>query len=545
MTHQVFVAFVLGGMIAGSVGLLAARMGVFLSFVGPTAVPIIARLLTFAEGPASVMAGMAGLFTLVIVFTGWKFHKIIDSGLRLRFENSELVATLASEKAVVEQLNGQLRGEIEERKSVEAALMVAQSELEQKVKERTSQLESAIAQLRGEMEQRQRLDEQLQQAQKMESVGRLAGGIAHDFNNLLTVMLGYAELARSTALNQVALETYLEGIQNTAQRASDLTQQLLAFSRRQIINPEVVSLNHLLFDMLPMLRRVINENIELITVPSPALWTTWADPGEIQRVIINLVLNARDAMPQGGKLTVATENLYVDHFGTESYPDVIPGDYSLLTVKDTGIGIPEDIKAHIFEPFFTTKGVGEGTGLGLSICYGIITQIGGFMAVDSEVGKGTTIRVFLPRVEGESRTSEQKAKFKHLPKGNETVLVVEDEIILRHLVCQVLESHGYRVLQAANGAEAIESTRSAMEPVDLLITDIVMPQMGGVELARLTRTKWPNIRILFISGYTNAADIKEMVSIGGESLRKPFLPHQLVVKVREVLDDTPSLTIYT
>jgi CheY-like chemotaxis protein len=250
-------------------------------------------------------------------------------------------------------------------------------------------------------------------------------------------------------------------------------------------------------------------------------------------------------MPQGGKLTVATENLYVDHFGTESYPDVIPGDYSLLTVKDTGIGIPEDIKAHIFEPFFTTKGVGEGTGLGLSICYGIITQIGGFMAVDSEVGKGTTIRVFLPRVEGESRTSEQKAKFKHPPKGNETVLVVEDEIILRHLICQVLESHGYRVLQAANGAEAIESTRSAMEPVDLLITDIVMPQMGGVELARLTRTKWPNIRILFISGYTNAADIKEMVSIGGESLRKPFLPHQLVVKVREVLDDTPSLTIST
>ena len=544
-THQVLLALVVGGMIAGAVGLLAARMAVFLGFVGLTAVPIIVRLFAYGGGPGIMMAGMGTLLTLVMVFTAWKFHKVITSSLLLRFENSDLVSTLTSEKAVVEQLNTQLSAEIEERQNIEAALIVAQEELERKVADRTAQLESAITQMRDEIAERQRLDEQLQQAQKMETVGRLAGGIAHDFNNLLTVMLGYTELARTTVANPVALQSYLEGVQSTAQRAADLTQQLLAFSRRQIINPETININHLLLEMTPMLRRVINENIELVTLPTQNLWNTWADPSQIHRVIINLVLNARDAMLEGGQLTLATENVHVDQSGPSLYPEVLPGDYALLVVSDTGFGIPEAIKSQIFEPFFTTKEVGEGTGLGLSSCYGIISQIGGYVTVDSAVRKGTTIRVFLPRIDSEARIREQRDDLTRSARGMETVLVVEDEASLRTLICHVLQNHGYRVLQAGNGVAALmESRQNSMESVDLLITDIMMPKMGGLELADQIRYEVPDIRILFMSGYAGEIDIDEILSRGGDFIKKPFMPDALVAQVRETLDKTPHIGIH-
>jgi len=540
LVHQVFLALVLGGMIAGAVGLLSARMVVFLGFVGPTALPIIARLLAYGGVPEMMMAGMGGLLTLVMVITAWKFNQVIASSLRLRFENSDLVVTLTAEKAVVEQLNTQLNGEMEKRQGIEAALMVAQEELEQKVGERTAQLESAITRIHDEIAERERLNEQLQQAQKMETVGRLAGGIAHDFSNLLTVILGYVVLARTTAPDPVALQSYLEGVYNAAQRAADLTQQLLAFSRRQIINPEAINLNDLLLEMAPILRRVINENIELVTLPSRHLWTTWADPSQIERVIINLVLNARDAQLEGGKIIIATENVHLDHSDPSPYPEVLPGDYVLLIVSDTGAGIPEPIKGQIFEPFFTTKKLGLGTGLGLSSCYGIIVQIGGHITVDSEVGTGTSMRVFLPRIDSEARTGERKDNLTIPAGGKETVLVVEDETPVRTLICQVLRNHGYRVLEAVNGLAALTAVgQSAIEPIELLLTDIVMPQMGGVQLADRIRTVLPDIRTLFMSGYTE--EIDEMLSMGGDFLKKPFLPEALVAKVRETLDQAPKI----
>jgi signal transduction histidine kinase len=546
LNHQAFLALVLGGMVAGAVGLLSARMMVFLVFAGLTVVPIILRLLVHGGQPGMLMAGTGVLLTLVMAITAWKFNRVITSSLMLRFENSDLVATLTSEKAEVEQLNMQLHAEMAERQSIQDALLVAQKALEGQVTERSAQLQSAIIQIHDEIAHRQQLDELLQQAQKMETVGRLAGGIAHDFSNMLTVILGYTALARTTAPVQVELQNYLEGVHNAAQRAADLTQQLLAFSRRQIINPETVNLNDLLREMTPMLQRVIKENIELVTLLSPDLWATWADPLQIERVIVNLVVNARDALLEGGSLeggsiVIATENVQVDQSDFSPYPEVSPGNYALLVVSDTGSGIPEAIRGQIFEPFFTTKEAGLGTGLGLSSCYGIIAQAGGCMTVDSEVGRGTSMRVFLPRIESETRAGEGKDVSTIAARGEETVLVVEDEPTVRALISQVLQDHGYRVLEAVNGVDAWgEILRNAREPVDLLLTDIVMPRMGGVELADRIRALVPDIRILFMSGYADEIEIDEMLAKGKAFINKPFLPESLVARVRQTLDQTPQ-----
>jgi CheY-like chemotaxis protein len=253
---------------------------------------------------------------------------------------------------------------------------------------------------------------------------------------------------------------------------------------------------------------------------------------------MNLLVNARDALPDGGSIILATENVHVDQFGPSPYPEVKPGEYALLVVSDTGAGIPEAIKGQIFEPFFTTKGAGVGSGLGLSSCYGIITQNGGYMTVDSEVGTGTSMRVFLPRIDREAGTGEGKDNLTvSAVPGDETVLVVEDETTVRDLVCQVLQNHGYRVLEAVNGVEAlVEVNRNAVEPIDLLLTDIVMPQMEGVELAGQVRTVLPDIRILFMSGYTDEIELDEISPIGGAFIKKPFLPESLVAKVRQTLD---------
>lgn len=542
LTHQVFLALVLGGMVAGAVGLLSARMTVFLVFAGLAVLPILLRLLVHGGQPGMFMAGTGVLLTLVMATTAWKFNQIIASSLKLRFENSDLVATLTSEKAEVEQLNMQLQAEVAERHSVQEALLEAQKALEGQVMERSAQLQSAITQIHDEIAHRQQLDEQLQQAQKMETVGRLAGGIAHDFSNMLTVILGYTALARTASPVQEELQSYLDGVQNAAQRAADLTLQLLAFSRRQIINPETVNINDLLREMAPMLQGAIKENIELVTLLNPDVWATWADPLQIERVIVNLVVNARDALLEGGSIVIATENVQVDQSDASPYPEVAPGNYALLVVSDNGSGIPEAIKDQIFEPFFTTKEAGLGTGLGLSSCYGIIAQAGGWMTVDSEVGQGTSMRVFLPRIESETRTGEGKEVSSVAAGGEETVLVVEDEPTVRALISQVLQDHGYRVLEAVNGVEAwTEILRRAREPVDLLLTDIVMPRMGGVELADQIRDLLPDIRILYMSGYADEIEIDEMLAKGEDFINKPFLPESLVAKVRQTLDQTPQI----
>ncbi|MBM3943452.1 MAG: response regulator [SAR202 cluster bacterium] len=518
--HQVFLALVLAGMIAGAVGLMGPRLGVFLGFTVPAALPIALRLLTIGGGAAPAMAGMAVLFTGLMALTAWKFNKVMVSSLQLRFANADLLATLTGEKAMVDALNAKLTAEIKERQLVEVDLRNARVELEEKVKERTGQLEAAAKQLRGEMEVSRRLDQQLQQAQKMETVGRLAGGVAHDFNNLLTVMLGYAEMARSFQDNPGKLDNCLEGIHTAAQRAANLTKQLLAFSRRQLVNPEAINLNELLLGMAPLLRRVISESVELVILPGSDLWTTWADRREIERVVMNLVVNARDAMSHGGKLTVSAGNLVLSQSDASAFPEVAPGEYVLLAVQDTGVGIPDEIKSHIFEPFFTTKGVGQGTGLGLSSCYGIVAQAGGFMTVESAVGAGTTMRAFLPKKEMVAGHVETEGARDDLPRGSETILVAEDEANIRSLVSQVLQEHGYQVIQAMNGAEALTVFNQCLngqdrnDGIDLLITDIVMPQMGGVELANQVRSQRPDLPILFMSGYAEGVDMDKIKSIG-------------------------------
>jgi two-component system, cell cycle sensor histidine kinase and response regulator CckA len=365
--------------------------------------------------------------------------------------------------------------------------------------------------------------------------------VADDFNNLLAVILGYTELGIKTSSTLPVPPSYLEDIQSAAQRAADLTQQLLAFSRRQMIDPRVIDLNDLLLSMLPMLRRVISENIELVTLLAPDLWTTWADPGQMQRVVMNLVVNARDAMPVGGKLTIETTNLSLDQMSVRPCPEVNPGDYVLLAISDNGIGMTPEIMAQVFDPFFTTKGVGEGTGLGLSSCYGIVAQIGGCITVDSKVGYGATFKVYLPRAEEEARIEQLNQKLTYLQCGNETVLVVEDEPAIRSLISQVLQDQGYQVLQAANGIAALsEAARHTQNSIELLITDMVMPQMGGIELAEQLRAMWPDMRILFISGYADPVDARDLLALEGEFLQKPFLPRTLAIKVRELLDKTPT-----
>ncbi|MDP6453193.1 MAG: ATP-binding protein [SAR202 cluster bacterium] len=386
--------------------------------------------------------------------------------------------------------------------------------------------------------ERKQLEMQLAQSHKMEAVGQLAGGIAHDFNNLLTAIVGYADLASVGQLRADTARRYIGGIKTAAERATELTRQLLTFSRRQVIVPVVLDLNALVIDLNSMLRRLIGEDVELAIVTSADLAAIEADRGQIEQVIMNLVINARDAMPNGGKLTIETSTEQLDERHTILNAGISPGAYNVLTVTDTGVGMTEEVQDHIFEPFFTTKGVGEGTGLGLSTCYGIVTQSGGHITVDSQPGEGTSFKIYLPRVEEKPITDSRLDEKRSWPTGNETILLVEDEPLVRSLMVEVLESQGYNILQASNGAEAVRIAGSQpQEPIDLLLTDIVMPLMGGTELATRFRILRPEAKIIYMSGYP-----KDLPESGAEFIEKPTMPDILVRRVRSVLDseDAPS-----
>ncbi len=386
--------------------------------------------------------------------------------------------------------------------------------------------------------ERKRLEEQLFQSQKMEAVGRLAGGIAHDFNNLLTAVMGYAYLAMNVMPRDSSVYRYLEEIQASAERAANLTNQLLAFSRRQIAKPRVVDLNDLIRKLDLMLRRLIGENIEFSPVLEPELWPVKVDPGQIEQVLVNLVVNARDAMPAGGRLSIKTENAGLDHGNAQQHPELAPGDYVVLSVSDTGIGMTDYVKAHLFEPFFTTKPVGKGTGLGLSTCYGIIKQSGGHITAQSKAGRGATFTIYLPRAREAARPSVEVGQSSQLPGGNETVLVVEDEPTLRYLAVHILRERGYHVLEAADGLEALAVAEAhADEVIHLLLTDVVMPHMDGKQLAEQLKRIHPETRVLFTSGYTNDIVVRNgVLRQGAAFLLKPYSVATLAVKVREVLD---------
>ena len=384
--------------------------------------------------------------------------------------------------------------------------------------------------------ERTRLTEALRQVQKIDSLGRLAGGIAHDFNNLLMVIEGHADLVLQDLPPEDPLRGSVEDIRRAASRATDLTRQLLAFSRGQLLNPRVLDLNASLRDSTRMLRRLLGEHIDLTTSLDDQAGPIKADPGQLDQVIVNLAVNARDAMPQGGRVSIATRNVTIDEIEASGQPTFRPGSYVLLTFSDTGHGISEDILPQIFEPFFTTKGQGKGTGLGLAMVYGILKQSGGWISVSSEVGRGTTFEIYLPRVEA-PLSNAVPAPAIEIKRGSETVLVVEDEEPVRRLACHALRTFGYDVLDAANGDEAVLLCEQRRRPIPLLVTDVIMPGMSGPQLVERLSERYPEMRVVYISGYTDVPVLHPPRS--GEPaafLQKPFTAADLRRKVREVLD---------
>ncbi len=386
--------------------------------------------------------------------------------------------------------------------------------------------------------QQRALEEQLRQAQKMEAIGRLAGGVAHDFNNLLTVINGYSTLLSGRLARTDPLHEPIEEIRKAGERAAGLVRQLLAFSRKQILQPIILDLNAVMADMERMLARLIGTNIELVTRPDPALGPVKADIGQIEQVILNLAVNARDAMPQGGRLTLETRNVELRVGDPAASSEVPPGPYALLAVTDTGCGMDADVRAHLFEPFFTTKELGQGTGLGLASVYGIVKQSGGHIEVDSVPGGGTTFRIYLPRSRVAVPIHRSLPGISVARQGKETVLLVEDDEGVRALARLILQTNGYRVLEARSGPEALELNNAHAGAIDLLVTDLAMPQMSGSELAEQLLPIRRRLKVLYMSGYAQEVqDRKHGQADHIGFLQKPFTPAALARKVREMLDE--------
>jgi len=380
--------------------------------------------------------------------------------------------------------------------------------------------------------ERRALEEQLRQAQKMEAVGRLAGGIAHDFNNLLTAILGYAELLLDSELSEDVKNSVNE-IRKAGDRAAALTKQLLAFSRKQLLQPKVLDLNEVLSEVDGMLRRTLGEDVTYEAERDPHLWRVLADPGQLQQVLLNLAVNSRDAMPDGGVLRIATRNVSLHAANLPEVPNVAEGDYVLLEVADTGHGMNADTLSRAFEPFFTTKERGKGTGLGLSTVYGIVKQSGGYIHIESEPGKGTRVLVYLARVHG-AADSPSNVSPRSLPRGGtETILLVEDEESVRRLASLLLERSGYRVLVASSAEEALETARGYAGEIDLLLTDVVLPGLNGRRLADLLSPERPSMKVVFASGYF---DDRGILAPGSDFIQKPFNPETLARSVRRALD---------
>jgi len=436
-------------------------------------------------------------------------------------------------------------------------LRESQRGLERKVQERTAQLEEANRQLESlsqtnahkrsiaekertdALEALQITEKQLVQSQKLEAVGRLAGGISHDFNNLLTVILGYSDISRRNLNDGDPLQRNLDEIIRASERAASLTRQLLAFSRKQVMQPKVFDLNTVVSDLEKMLRRMIGEDIELRVSAQSDLGNIKADPVQLEQMIMNLVVNARDAMPKGGKLSIETTNVYLDESYAREHVSVVPGHYVMLAISDTGCGMDEETRVRIFEPFFTTKESGKGTGLGLSTVYGIVKQSGGNIWVYSEEGRGTTFKIYFPSVMAEAEEYKRASRASEVPKGSETILLVEDADLVRKLARQVLETAGYRVVEAANADAAIQlcESRNGHPKIDLLLTDVVMPGMSGNDMSKVLLAKQPGMPVLYMSGYTDDAIVQHgVLEAGINFIQKPFSPGALALKVREVLD---------
>jgi two-component system cell cycle sensor histidine kinase/response regulator CckA len=380
------------------------------------------------------------------------------------------------------------------------------------------------------------LEQQLRQAQRMEAVGQLAGGVAHDFNNLLGVITGYGEIVHRRMADEDPLKGKVEQILKAAERAADLTRQLLAFGRKQVLQPRILDLNAVVSGMQKMLPRVIGEDVELVAVLGPDLGSVRADPGQIDQILMNLAANARDAMPEGGRITIETRNADLDESYAATHAPVRTGPYVMLAFSDTGSGMDAATQARVFEPFFTTKGVGEGTGLGLATLYGIVKQSDGYVWVYSEVGVGTTFKIYLPRVDEQAPDAREEAPGP-LPRGVETLLLVEDEASLREMLNEVLEANGYSVLVARDGAEALQLSEAHVGPIQLMLTDVIMPGATGPRIVELVARTRPSMKVLFISGYSDEAVTRHgLIGPGKAFLSKPFGTEVLLRRVRESLD---------
>jgi nitrogen-specific signal transduction histidine kinase/CheY-like chemotaxis protein len=386
--------------------------------------------------------------------------------------------------------------------------------------------------------ERRHLEAKFIEAQKMEVIGQLVGGVAHDFNNILAVIMGYSDLTMQKLGSDAELTGHLETIRSAAQRAAGLTRQLLIFSRKQTVQLVVLDLNDVIKDLDKMLRRLLDENIELAIVPGIDIGRVKADSGYVGQVVMNLVVNARDAMPNGGNLTIATSNATLDKNYARTHASAIPGDYVMFSVSDTGTGMTEEVKARLFEAFFTTKAKGKGTGLGLATCQTILQQSRGYIDVYSDLGKGTTFKIYFPRVDLPLDAAARSSQTGPLPRGTETLLVVEDEPSVRHLARHVLETQGYDVLSASNGQEGLQEAREHKgSPIRLVVTDVIMPLMGGKVMAEWLQTADPELKILFTSGYTDDAITHHgVLETGVQFLPKPYTPATLACKVREMLD---------
>lgn len=387
--------------------------------------------------------------------------------------------------------------------------------------------------------ERQRLEAQFIEAQKMEVIGRLAGGVAHDFANILGVIIGYADLIIADLDPHSSVQRYVEEIRNASDRAVGLTRQLLVVSSRETVQPSVLDLNEVVKDLDRMLRRLVDENIEMTVEAAPDLKRVKADPGYVGQVLMNLVVNARDAMPHGGKLSIKTSNVTCERTIAQATPPIHPGNYVVLGVADTGAGITPEVKKRLFEAFFTTKERGKGTGLGLATCHTIVQQCGGHIRVQSEAGEGAIFEIYLPPVELPLSAVAPRAAPGPLPRGRETLLVVEDEPAVRHLARDVLVAQGYEVLSASNGQDALHVARDYGAPIRLVVTDVVMPLMGGKVMAEGLKSSYPGLKVLFTSGYSDETITRHgVLDPGVEFLPKPYTPSGLVRKVRELLDET-------
>jgi len=417
-------------------------------------------------------------------------------------------------------------------------------------KSRLAKLVPAVRRAIIEVEHRaehQLMESKFIEAQKMEVIGQLAAGVAHDFNNILGVIMGYSDILRMKLPTVHPLRNYIEEIRRAADRAAGLTLQLLVFGRKQTVQPIVIDLNSVVRDMEELLKRLIEENIsltiELRNIPSFIL----ADPGHIGQVLMNLAINARDAMPEGGRLSIEISKITLDVNYTETYPDLIPGDFIRISVNDTGTGMTEAVKARIFEAFFTTKPAGKGTGLGLATCQTIVKQSGGFMSVCSELSKGTTFQIYFPCVSQPQEFSAKPVMCDSLPSGSETLLLVEDDMALRNLAVEILRPQGYNVLTAANGLDGLNVARTHLgSPIQMVVTDVIMPQMSGKDMSELLKLSNSDLKVLFVSGYSDEVISQQgILKAGVNYLPKPYTPAKLSRKIRDMLDTQNNLLTFT